>query len=201
MYNNKKISIIIPSCAEKNIGIMKVKCRALFPEAQIIIGNDVEKRGKGYIIKDSIYKSLHGIIVFIDGDMDIEPRMINRLLPFIDDFDIVVGSKSIGGYPFRRKLLTWLSRIYIKLLFNLDCDTQTGIKAFKRYKIPEWHISGFAFDMEVLAKAKRLGLSMVEVPVEAKSTKQKSIGVVWRTLLESLKIWYRLSCQSEKTRT
>jgi glycosyltransferase involved in cell wall biosynthesis len=194
------LSIIIPSCAEKNIGIMKVKCLSLFPQAQIVIGNDLQRQGKGYIIKDSMYKVLGGIIVFIDGDLDIHPRMIKRLLPFLEDYDIAVGSKGIGGLPFNRKIITLLSRIYIKLLFNLDVTTQTGIKAFRRYRIPEWGVNGFAFDIEVLAKAKKLGMKMVEVPVEAKSTKSKSMGVLWRAFLDSLKIWYRLYCRNEKTK-
>ena len=191
-----KLSIIMPSCNEKNVELMKVECRLLFPDAQIIVGDDFARRGKGYIIKQSIYNALGDIIVFIDGDMDIHPRMILRLLPFLSDFDIVVGSKSICGYPLRRKLITWLSRLYIKLMFNLDVDTQTGIKAFNRFKVPQWSLTGFFFDVELLYLAKKEGISMVEVPIIAKSTKQKSMGVLWVTFVESVKVWFRLSFQS-----
>jgi choline kinase len=188
----QKISIVIPNAEEKNIELLKVECRILFPDAQIIIGNDIQRQGKGYTIKKHIYETNCKDIIFLDGDMDIHPRMINRLLPFLEDYHIVVGSKGIGKLPFRRKVITLLSRIYIKLMFNLDVDTQTGIKAFRRYCIPEWESKGFMFDVELLAKAKRRGLKMVEVPVEVKIAKQKSIGVLWKALIDSLKVWYQL---------
>jgi hypothetical protein len=174
---------------------MKVKCLSLFPHAQIIIGNDVQKQGKGYIIKDSIYKSLHSIIVFIDGDLNINPIMIKRLLPFLEDgyYDIVVGCKGISGLPFNRKLLTLVSRIIIKILFNLDVSTQTGIKAFKRYKIPEWYSNRYMFDVEVLAKAKRKGMRIIEIPVEVEKIGDKSLKVIWRAFIDTLEIWWRLN--------
>ena len=189
----KNLSIIIPSYNEKLIDLVVFECRLLFPQAQIIVGKDVLGNGKGWANKKSIFFSLGGVIALIDGDMDIHPKMIKRLLPYLDDYDIVVGTKGIKNIPLKRKVITILSRIYIRLLFGLKVDTQTGIKVFKRYKIPEWFTSGFSFDMELLAKAQRRGIRIVEVPIEAKVSKSKSIKVLFKTLLESLKIWYRLS--------
>jgi hypothetical protein len=140
------------------------------------------------------------IVVFIDGDMDIHPKMIKRLLPFLDEYDIVVGRKWKKGMPLRRSILTSLSRIYIKIMFDQDVDTQTGLKAFKSSKIPEWQTKGFAFDIEVLCKAKKMGCSILEVPVVAYVSDQKSMRVIWRALVDSLKIWFRLFCPFAKAR-
>jgi dolichol-phosphate mannosyltransferase len=194
------ISIILPSHNEPNIKEMIKMCQAEFPLARIIVAEDKQGEGKGYATLKGIMYDQHfipwlaeDIAVFIDADGDIHPRMIKRLLPFVDDFPIVVGSKAIGPLPFRRKIITILSRLYIKIMFGLDVDTQTGIKAFRTSAIPAWSDKGWLFDIELLVKAKRAGLRMIEIPVDAYIHKNKSMGVLWKAFKDSLKIWYRLS--------
>lgn len=173
-------------------------CKKLFPDAQVICSMDRGGRGKGWAIRKGVLASCHDIIVFLDADMDIHPRMIKRLLPFLEDYDIVVGCKGISGLPLSRKLITLASRIYIKLLFWLDVDTQSGIKAMHKHAITLWKTNGFAFDMEFLATAKKKGLKMAEVNIIAQVSKKKSLGVLCDTLGESLRIWYRLSFRKEE---
>jgi glycosyltransferase involved in cell wall biosynthesis len=195
------LSIIIPSFNEKNIRKMTDECQEMFPQARIIVGNDPSGKGKGFATLEGVKHDLRfipwkpeDIVVLIDGDGDIEPRMIKRLLPFLEDHGIVVGTKGIGGLPLRRKLITIVSRLYIRLMFNVHVDSQTGIKAFRTGLIPWWQSEGFLFDVELLAKAKRNGVKIIEVPIEIVSiSKTKSWRVLWSTLVDSLKIWYRLS--------
>jgi len=202
------LSIIIPSFNEPNIKNMICECQQLFPTARIIVGNDISGRGKGYATMEGVKHELRfipwlseDIIVFIDGDGDIEPRMIKRLLPFLDDYGIVVGKKCLRGFPLRRKIITTLSRIYIRLMFGLTIDTQTGIKAFRAGTIPWWESEKFLFDVEILVKAKRTGVRILEVPVDITAiSKTKSLGVLWIALVDSLKIWYRLFVPSAKTK-
>ena len=194
------LTIIIPSFNEKNIHRMVAECEELFPQARIIVGEDSTGRGKGYATKEGVKHDLRfipwkpeDIIVLIDGDGDIEPRMIKRLLPFLEDHGIVVGTKGLKDLPLRRKLITILSRIYIRGMFGLHVDSQTGIKAFRTGAIPWWESEKFLFDVELLVKAKRNGVRIVEVPIEiTKISKTKSWRILWLTLIDSLAIWYRL---------
>lgn len=199
------LTIIIPSYNEPRVNEVAWICQDLYPTARIIIGNDFHGHGKGYAVRKGLEinkrfiprKTFDEIIVIIDGDMDINPSMIARLIPFLDEYDIVVGSKPIGGMPISRKLITLCSRIFIKALFWLDVDTQTGIKAFRSRALPEWENDKFMFDVEILVKAKKRGAKILEIPIRATSTKSKSMGVLWRALKDILRIWYRLLFQSD----
>lgn len=186
------LSIIIPDHNAFEAQETTYVCRRYFPDAQIIRATDLEGRGKGWAIREGLKQAEGEIIVFLDADMDIHPRMINRLLPFLDDYDMVVGSKGIERGLFTRRLLTYLSRIYIRTLFGLRVHTQTGIKLYKREAISEWKTDGYAFDIEVLAKAKRNGFTMIEVPIDATITKGMKWSAILKTLWESLKIKFLL---------
>ena len=129
------ITIIMPSALEENIHDMLVETEELFPEAQIIVSTDRDRRGKGWAIRQGLLIATGDIIVFLDGDGDISPKMIHRLLHHLDEFDIVVGTKNTR-LLLSRWILTCLSRIYISLMFGIPVDTQTGIKIFKRDALP-----------------------------------------------------------------
>lgn len=181
------LSIIIPSHNEENIQYFIDEVEADFPEAhEIIIASDREGRGKGWAIREALLKCKGDHIAFIDGDGDIPARMLWRLFPFIEDFDIVVGSKRMTYAPIQRKIITYLSRLYIRLMFGISVETQTGIKLFRRTALELWKTDGFAFDVEILARAARHKKKIIEIPIEAEITESMSWGAVWKTFLDSL---------------
>lgn len=182
-----KLSIIIPNHNEPKIGYFVRSVIRCFPEAEVIVVEDIDGLGKGWAIRKGVERAHGNVICFIDGDGDIHPSMINRLLPFIDYYDIVVGRKDTRGF-FMRSLITFFSRIYIKIVFNLDVDTQTGVKIFRDYTLFPWNCNNFAFDIEILAKAKKAGYSMVEVPVSAYIRRHVSVRSIWNTLVSTLRI-------------
>lgn len=186
------MSILIPSHMEPKIHLMLEETEKCFPDAQIIVCNDRYGKGKGWALRQALQEAHGDIICFIDGDMDISARMINRLIPFLDDYDIVIGKKQIRR-SLSRRILTRLSRFYIKTFFGLSCDTQTGIKLFKRYALLDWQSDSFIFDLEILSKARIAGLQIIEVPVEVTdhgaSSKPMKFKNIIRSFKESLKVW------------
>jgi glycosyltransferase involved in cell wall biosynthesis len=182
------LSILVPCKNEPDIAMFIKELETHYPKAQIIVSSDRYGKGKGWALKQALPYAKGKMIALIDGDGDIHPRMLERLLPFIYDYDIVVGRKQIRGFLSRR-LLTRISRLYIWLMFGLLYDTQTGIKLFRDYAILEWESNSFAFDIEVLSDAASCGLSIIEVPVEAMSSKRMRISSIWKCLCESIRIW------------
>ena len=186
------ISVLIPSNDEPKIHEVVRRVEALNIADQIIVCNDRLGNGKGWAIREAFKAATGDIICFIDGDLDIEPRMILRLIPFLEDYDIVVGKKQVRR-SLGRRILTKFSRIYTTLLFGLNIDTQTGLKLFKRYALLPWVTNSFFFDIEILAKARNKGLQIIEVPVEVtdygKSSKPMKLRHIWRCLNESINIW------------
>jgi glycosyltransferase involved in cell wall biosynthesis len=186
------LSIILPSHREPEIHRFVDRVAERFPACEIIVSSDSEGRGKGWAIRQAIAHARGEEIAFLDGDGDIHPRMLLRLVPFLEDFDVVVGTKRINHRHLSRRVITTLSRIYIRTIFGLTCDTQTGIKLFRRAAIMDWKTDGFLFDVEILANAQKNGCRIVEVPIEAEITERMSRRAVWKTFLESLTLKFRL---------
>lgn len=185
------MTVILPSASEKKIINTLMEVEYLFPESQVIVSNDRYRKGKGWAIRQAIQEAKGDLIVFLDGDGDIKPKMIKRLLPFIEDYDIVCGVKPISGL-WQRRIITYLSRIYLALFFNVKVDTQTGIKIFRRKALQKYYNDGFLFDLEILCLAKKKGYSMIEVPIEANITRRVKLISLWNTLKESITLWLEL---------
>ncbi len=166
--------------------------------------------GKGFSIKYGVSKAVGNIIGFIDAGMDIDPTEIAIMLDIMDwnQADIVVGSKlhpeSKVQYPLFRKILSWGYRTLTQLLFGFSIkDTQVGIKIFKKKVAKEVFariiIKRFAFDIEVLAVAYKLGyIRIFEAPVKLDFRKASSINSLnfWKVILSMLwdtaAVFYRL---------
>lgn len=190
------LSILIPDHNEAQINDFVSEVEGLGIANEIIISKDRHSRGKGWALREAFKSSKGDLVAFIDGDGDIRPRMFHRLLPFLDDFDVVVGSKRITRSPGRRKVMTHLTRIWFKFLFGVNVDTQTGIKIFRREVFDVfanyWESNGFIFDVEILEAMQRNGARMVEVPIEAEIRRQLKFKTIFRILGESLWLKYRL---------
>ncbi len=183
------LSVIIPSRLEPRIYEFMEEIEKVIQPPQIIVYNDRRGQGKGYALREALKEATGDKFIFIDGDNDIKPFEIYKLLPYLEQYDIVVGSK---GLPerFDRKILTILSRLWIRSLFNICEDTQTGIKGFS-YK-PEWITNGWAADIEILWKAKKQRKTMITIPIQATVSDTKSLGDIWTTLIDTIKIRFLL---------
>ena len=189
--NTFMISIILPSRNEPNIKKVVSDIEKLFNNVQIIVCNDRYSQGKGWAIRQALEEAKGDLICFLDGDGDIKPKMIKRLLPYIEDYDIVCGVKPISGL-WSRRILTYLSRIYLSICFDIKVDSQTGIKLFRREALQDFYNDGFLFDLEIICKAKQKGYSMIEVPIEATVNKRMKLISIWKTFKESLTLWLEL---------
>jgi hypothetical protein len=88
---------------------------------------------------------------------------------------VVVGSKrhplSEVHYPALRRVYSRIFQFLVRTLFRVDVtDTQTGIKVFRREMLadvlPLLVETGFVFDLELLAVARRRGWRrVIEAPV------------------------------------
>lgn len=186
------LSILIPSHNEENIHAFVEELEKLFPGAhEIIVASDREGRGKGWAVREAILIAQGDEIAIIDGDGDIPARMLARLFPFLEDYDCVVGTKRMSRAPLQRKVITYLSRIYLRVFFGLSVETQTGIKLFRKSALQYWKTDGFLFDIEILRNARRKGMTMIEVPIEAEIKVRLSWKAVWRTFWESITLKFQ----------
>lgn len=186
------LSIILPSYREPEIQSFVQQVEDKLPAYEIIVSSDRAGCGKGWAIREALAVAKGNEIAFLDSDGDIQPRMLLRLLPFLEDFDAVCGSKRITHSHLGRRIITMLSRFYIRFMFGLEVDTQTGIKLYRREMLTDWMTDGFLFDVEILWNIKNNGGRIIEVPIEAEIKSKLSKGALWRTLIESLTLKWRL---------
>lgn len=165
-----------------------------------------ENRGKGYAIRFGMAHAKGGLIAFIDCGGDLNASGIGMALEHMKWYkaDIIIGSKrhhaSKVNYPWQRKVLSFFVQRATRLFFGLDVsDTQTGLKVFKRKVLvkilPRLLVKRWAFDLEMLAVANRLGFTRIyESPVEINHNFSSNVGIqsVQNFITDYLAIIYRI---------
>jgi O-antigen/teichoic acid export membrane protein len=164
-----------------------------------------EPSGKGQALRVGLSQANGRYVAFIDADGDIGPEALRPFLALMNlyDPDIVLGSKrhplSEVYYPPLRRFLSWGYHKLARLLFRVRVrDTQTGLKLIRRdvlaEVLPRMLEKRYAFDLELLVVARRLGYTRVfEAPVriDYQFGSQVDPKAAFRIFLDTLAIFYR----------
>jgi len=160
-----------------------------------------ENLGKGYAVKTGFMQTSGSIVIFTDGDMDIDLGTISEYLEALKQGDIVIASKrhvdSQVERPLSRRILSEVFNGLVRFLTGLPLkDTQSGLKAMKKSAFidifPKLAVKRYAFDVELLAVANLYGLKVVEMPVNIKLDAEFKPKEMWHMFLDLLGIAYRL---------
>lgn len=163
------------------------------------------REGKGHALRVGLAEARGRYVGFIDADGDIDPTGIR---PFVElmrlyEPDVVLGSKrhplSEVAYPPARRILSWAYHRLVRSLFRVNVrDTQTGLKLLRREVLaavlPRMLEKRYAFDLELLVVARRLGYRRVfEAPVRIDYgfSSQMSLRAALRIVLDTLAVFYR----------
>jgi dolichyl-phosphate beta-glucosyltransferase len=134
-------------------------------------------RGKGAAVKVGMLQADGTYAFFVDADLNIAP---SHLAHAIDVFqrqqcDLVIGSRRLSQYAGQERSAGRLlagglvQMVRRTLVLPVIRDTQCGFKGFRREAaraiFGKTRILSFAFDIEVLFLARKLGYSIVEMPV------------------------------------
>ncbi len=147
-------------------------------------------RGKGCAVRTGVLEAVGDLILFTDCDNAYGTDVLGKMVDIFSqsDADIVVGSRNLSkegyeGYTLLRKLM---SKTYIKVIaiaagFKLS-DSQCGIKGF-RHDIAKkifrnCEVDRFAFDLEVLMIAEKLGAKISEMPVKIINHRESTVHIV-----------------------
>lgn len=157
--------------------------------------------GKGHAVKTGFMKTSGDIVIFADGDMEIDLSTISRYLKALEHGDIVIASKrhldSRVKVPLSRKILSISFNGLVRLLTGVPLnDTQSGLKAMKKSAFvnifPRLAVKRYAFDVELLAVAHLCKLKVVEMPVHIKLDASFKPKEMWHMFVDLLGIAYRL---------
>jgi len=134
--------------------------------------------GKGAAVRIGILNAKGRIVLFMDADGATPLGEIPKLLAAIEEgHDVAIGSRVVQSpgevevkTPLHRRFIGRTFAFFVNL-FALEGigDSQCGFKMFRREAARaifyRQKIVGFAFDVEILFIARRLSLSIAEIPV------------------------------------
>ncbi len=196
----KFVSVILPTYNEEgNIGriVRELRKSFLIYDSEIVIVDDNSSdktpeimdllakkdgvvalhrygvRGIFSAIRDGIKISRGSVVVIMDADFSHPPQIVPKLLEFIDDYDIVSGSRFIKGSgieaPFMRKATTVILNRVVRVILGLrQHDITGGFHAIKKDRFNQlkfrFRTLFGEFDMELFYLANKKGFRIKEIP-------------------------------------
>ena len=152
-------------------------------------------RGKGYAVRHGVLEARGEAVLFCDADGSTPFTETPKLMAVLDSgaADVAIGSRELPGsdlarpQPWWRRAMGWAFRNLVRLIVVPGFrDTQCGFKAFRREVAQDVFrrqtLDGFAFDVEVIFIARRLGYRVAEVPVRWLDSRGSRVRVVCDSL-------------------
>ncbi len=165
-------------------------------------------KGKGYALRQGVLASTGVAVLLTDADLSTPIEELSHMLPLISssEYDVVIGSRALKPETIIKKQPWWrqgMGKIFNKIVRFLVLegfqDTQCGFKLFSgkvvRSLFKDAHINRFAYDVEILAMAKKKGLKILEVPVKWINSPASKVHPIFDSLqmfLDLVKIRLRI---------
>jgi dolichyl-phosphate beta-glucosyltransferase len=137
-----------------------------------------KNKGKGHALRTGVLETKGDFVLVMDADLSTPMDELRKLLPYLSGggFDIAIGSRALALSDIIKKQPWWrrgMGKTFNKLVKTLVIggfsDTQCGFKLFKgeiaRNLFGEAKIDRFAYDVEILALAKKKKYRIKEVPI------------------------------------
>ena len=179
-----------------------------------IISYPVNK-GKGYALRQGVFASKGDAVLLTDADLSTPIDELARLLPLItgQEYDVVIGSRALNASEIIKKQPWWrqgmgktFNRIVKLLVLDGFNDTQCGFKLFSGAAagvlFKHARVNRFAYDVEILALAKKNGYRISEMPVRWINSPESKVNPIFdslQMLFDLIKIRMRMG--KEKTKS
>ena len=147
-----------------------------------------QNRGKGAAVKAGVVRARGEFVVFVDADMASDPGDLKSLVSALDFAHVAIGCRSHPGSVVDKRgaLRTVANRAFGMLVASMTSlhytDTQCGFKAFRgpiaKLLFHGVQVERFAFDVDVLDLANRLGLHTESVAVNWKDIAGSKVSPV-----------------------
>ncbi len=156
-----------------------------------VIDNPVH-RGKGCAVRTGMLRARGEVVFYMDADLSVPLREVTAFLDQLrahPEIDVLIGNRQHAGSRItraqrwlRRTMGQTFNRILQSVALAPARDTQCGFKAFRRAAaqsiFSRQTLDGFAFDVEVLLLAERLGHRVADLPVEWINSPESKVRIV-----------------------
>jgi len=162
--------------------------------------DNFQNQGKGAVVKQGMLAAKGKWRLFMDADNSTTIDHFEKMIPFIEKgYDVIIGSrdpkdakgaKQAVKQPFLKIVLGNIGNLIIQILAVPGIwDTQCGFKCFSARAttdiFPRLLVRRWAFDVEALFLAKKLGYKIGIIPVYWRNDPNSHVG--WKGYLISLK--------------
>jgi dolichol-phosphate mannosyltransferase len=160
-------------------GTWKVVEQIVKRDPRVLLLRRTENKGRGSAGVAAFQLALDhhaDVIIEMDADFSHDPKELPSFLREIQNFDLVIGSRTVAhGVDLRkssiRKMLTTFSSFYARAVLGLPViDCNSGYRCFRREVLEAVDLAsirstGPSIVQELLYKAYLKGFSMTEIPI------------------------------------
>lgn len=164
------------------------------------------RRGLGLSYVDGLKHALAtgaDVVGQMDADLSHDPRYLGDLVAATAGADLVLGSRYLNGvsvvnWPLRRLILSSFANSYVRAITGIAAHDCTGAyrcwrrEALARVPIDRVASDGYAFMVETLFEAARIGCRVAEVPIIFVERRQGSSKLSNGVVFESIFMPWRL---------
>jgi len=207
-----ELIVVNDGSSDKTADVVK-SCQNSIKNLKLI--DNKENHGKGYVTRQGMLEARGQYRIYIDADNAISIEQIESFWPWLQKgFDIIIGSIEVEGAKieehaawYRRVLGRWAKYLIRALTIWEIHDTQRAFKLFPAKAAEEIFsrqtITRWAFDVEILVLAKKLGYKIKELPVIwiNPGDSKINLGSYINSLKELLKIKWNLITGKYQIRT
>ncbi|WP_217183817.1 polyprenol monophosphomannose synthase [Streptomyces sp. AC495_CC817] len=169
--------LIVDDSSPDGTGDLAELLSSRMPEVHVLHRAQKEGLGRAYIagFGEALSRG-YDVIVQADADGSHRPEDLPALLDAVDDADVVVGSRWVGGgavgaWSTGRYLLSRAGSLYAGAMLGLRQKDITGgyrvfrAEALRSIRVDDVRSHGYCFQIETLDRAARAGFRIIEVPI------------------------------------
>ena len=172
-YGNEVELIVVPNFCSDHTAEIARGIGMRYPQVRVI--EELKRVGKGGAVMLGAKSAEGDLIGFVDADGATPPAAFDDLVQKISLDGCIIASRWMKGsdvspkQPLSRRVASRCFNFLTRMLFGLRLtDTQCGAKLFRREMIlpvlRNLGVTNWAFDVDMLFQAKRLGVSIREIP-------------------------------------
>ena len=197
--------IVVDDDSPDGTGALADELATAFP-GRISVIHRTGTRGLGRSLVAGLQRALESgadLVFQMDADFSHDPKYLPDMAAAAADADLVLGSRYLHGvsvvnWPLHRIMLSSFANRYIRAVTGLEVsDCTTGFRCWRRDALARLPLDGlisdgYAFLVEQLHLARRIGCRVREVPIIFVEQREGSSKISSSVLLESAIVPWRL---------
>ena len=195
-----EVLIVVERSSDRTLEIAGAFARQ---QAHFQVIDNAVHRGKGYAVRCGMQQARGAHLFYMDADLSVPLPDVHRFRAEFEAepaVDVLIGNRqhvwsriTRRQSPLRERMGQVFNRVLQSLALVELRDTQCGFKAFRqeaaRAIFAHQQLDGFAFDVEVLLLAKRLGYGVRDLPVEWINSPESKVHIVRDSIMMLRDAW------------